>query len=113
MPASALPVAPGAAEAAQAHCGFLLPCLRVLAEQLRACGQQVDALLRTMADEPGEGDRPSDMAIVLSLPGVGRKITAWLFAEAAQPSPSETLRCYARIADLSPSRSKAASAAWW
>ena len=25
------------------------------------------------------------MAIVLSLPGVGRKITAWLFAEAAQP----------------------------
>jgi hypothetical protein len=28
-----LPVAPGAAEAAQAHGGFLLPCLRVLAEQ--------------------------------------------------------------------------------
>jgi transposase len=85
LQASALPVAPGTAEAAQAHCGFLLPCLRVLAEQLRACGQQVDALLRTMADEPGEGDRPSDVAIVLSLPGVGRKITAWLFAEAAQP----------------------------
>src|SRR5215467_8277721 len=81
----ALPVAPGTAEAAQAHCGFLLPCLRVLAEQLRACGQQVDALLRTMADEPGKGDRPSDVAMVLSLPGVGRKITAWLLAEAAQP----------------------------
>ena len=37
----ALHVAPGAAEAAQAHCGFLLPCLRVLAEQLRACEQHV------------------------------------------------------------------------
>jgi len=85
LQASALPVAPGTAEAAQAHCGFLLPCLRVLAEPLRACGQQVDALLRTMADEPGKGDRPSDVAMVLSLPGVGRKITAWLFAEAAQP----------------------------
>ena len=85
LQAPALPVAPGTAEAAQAHCGFLLPCLRVLAEQLRACGQQVDALLRTMADEPGEGDRPSDVAIVQSLPAVGRKITAWLFAEAAQP----------------------------
>jgi transposase len=85
LQASALPVAPGTAEAAQAHCGFLLPCLRVLAEQLRACGQQVDALLRTMADEPGAGERPSDVAIVRSLPGVGRKITAWLFAEAAQP----------------------------
>src|SRR5499427_8808220 len=81
----ALPVAPGTPEAAQAHCGFLLPCLRVLAEQLQTCSQQVSALLRTMAGEPGEGESPSDVAIVQSLPGVGRKITAWLFAEAAQP----------------------------
>ena len=85
LPAPALPTAPGTAEAAQAHCGFLLPCLRVLAEQLQACSQQADTLLRTMADEPGEGQSPSDVAIVQSLPGVGRKITAWLFAEAAQP----------------------------
>jgi hypothetical protein len=35
LQAPALPVAPGVLEAAQAHCGFLLPCLRVLAEQLR------------------------------------------------------------------------------
>src|SRR4029453_8749764 len=38
-----------------------------------------------LAEEPGEGESPSDVAIVLSLPGVGRKITTWLFAEAAQP----------------------------
>src|SRR2546426_6054866 len=63
----------------------LLPCLRVLAEQLQACSQQVSALLHTLAEEPGDGEGPSDVAIVLSLPGVGRKITAWLFAEAAQP----------------------------
>ena len=81
----ALPVAPGAVQAAQAHCRFLLPCLRVLAEQLQACGQQVDALLHTLAEMPGEGEGPSDVAIVQSLPGVGRKMTAWLFAEAAQP----------------------------
>jgi len=86
LQAPALPVAPGAAEAAQAHCGFLLPCLRVLAEQLRACSQQVSALLRTLAETQGKGEGgPSDVAIVLSLPGVGRKITAWLFAEATQP----------------------------
>ena len=85
LQAVALPVALGAAEAAQAHCAFLLPCLRVLAEQLKACSQQVSALLSTLAEEPGEGKGPSDVAIVLSLPGVGRKITAWLFAEAAQP----------------------------
>ena len=85
LQAPALPVAPGAAEAAQAHCEFLLPCLRVLAEQLQACSQQVGALLRTLAEEPGERESPSDVAIVQSLPGVGRKMTAWLFAEAAQP----------------------------
>src|SRR4029450_14126316 len=81
--APALPVAPGATEAAQTHCQFLLPCLRVLAEQLQACSQQVSALLHTLAEEPGDGEGPSDVAMVPSLPGVGRKITAWLFAEAA------------------------------
>src|SRR5215468_1841676 len=84
LQALALPVAPGTAEAAQAHCQFLLPCLRVLAEQLQACSQQVSALLSTLAEAPGKGEGPSDVAIVLSLLGVGRKITAWLFAEAAQ-----------------------------
>jgi hypothetical protein len=40
LPAPARPVAPGAAEAAQAHCGFLLPCRRVLAEQLQTCSNR-------------------------------------------------------------------------
>jgi hypothetical protein len=103
LQAPALPVAPGTAEAAQVHCGFLWPCLRVLAEQLRACGQQVDALLRPMADEPGAGERPSDVAIVLSLPGVGRKMTAWLFAEAAQPLAErdyQVLRTHSGVAPV-------------
>ena len=85
LQARALPVAPGTAEAAPAHGGCLLPGLRVLAEQLQACHQQGSALLRTMADEPSEGASPSDGAIVQSLPGVGRTMTAWLCAEAAQP----------------------------
>jgi transposase len=84
LQAPALHVAPGAAEAAQAHCRLLLPCLRVLAEQRRACAQQVSAVLSRLTEEPAEAG-PSDMAMVLSLPGVGGTITAWLFAEAAQP----------------------------
>src|SRR6516225_9334553 len=103
LQAPALPVAPGTAEAAQAHCGFLLPCLRVLAEPLQACSQQVSALLRTMANEPGAGERPSDVAIVLSLPGVGRKITAWLLAEAAQPLAArdyQVLRTHSGVAPV-------------
>src|SRR5918996_667147 len=103
LQAPALPVAPGAAEAAQAHCGFLLPCLRVLVEQLQACSQQVNALLRTLAQEPGEAEGPSDVAIVQSLPGVGRKITAWLFAEAAQPLAQrnyQVLRTHGGVAPI-------------
>jgi transposase len=103
LQALALPVAPGAAEAAQAHCQFLLPCLRVLAEQLQACSQQVSALLHTLAEAPGDGEGPSDVAIVLSLPGVGRKITAWLFAEAAQPLAErdyQVLRTHSGVAPV-------------
>lgn len=78
--APALQVAPGTAEAAQAHCSLLLPCLRVLAEQLRSCAQQVNTLLNTL-EQPTSESGPSDVAIVQSLPGVGRKITTWLIAE--------------------------------
>jgi Transposase IS116/IS110/IS902 family len=85
LQAQALPAAPGVLEAAQVHCEFLLPCLRGLANQLRRCAQQVEALLHTWAEEPNEARGPADVAIVQSLPGVGRKITAGLFAEAAQP----------------------------
>jgi transposase len=45
----------------------------------------VHALRNTLAEEPGEAGGPSDVAMVQSLPGVGRKITAWLCAEASQP----------------------------
>ena len=103
LQAPALPVAPGTPEAAQAHCGCLLPCLRVLAEPLQACRQQVSTLLRAMADEPGEEESPSDVAIVQSLPGVGRKITAWLFAEAAQPLAErdyQVLRTHSGVAPV-------------
>ena len=103
LQAPALPVAPGVPEAAQTHCEFLLPCLRVLAEQRRGCAQQVQALLITLAQEPGAAGGPSDVALVLSLPGVGRKITAWLFAEAGQPLAErdyQVLRTHSGVAPV-------------
>ena len=109
LQAVALPVAPGAAEAAQAHCALLLPCLRVLAEQLQACSQQVSSLLHTLAEQPGDGESPSDVAIVRSLPGVGRKITAWLFAEAVQPLAQRdyhVLRTHSGVAPVTKQRGK-------
>jgi Transposase IS116/IS110/IS902 family len=103
LQAPALPVAPGAAEAAQAHGGFLLPCLRVLAEHLQACSQRVSARLHALAQEPGEGEGPSEVAMVQSLPGVGRKITAWLCAEAAQAladRDSQVVRTHGGVAPV-------------
>jgi len=83
--APALPVAPGTAEAASAHCALLLPCIRVLAAQLQTCARQIESLLSTLGTVEAPTENPSDVAIIRSLPGVGRKITAWLFAEAARP----------------------------
>src|SRR6266702_4042068 len=56
-----------------------------------------------MADEPSEGESPSDGAMVQSLPGVGRKMTAWICAEAAQPlaeRDSQVLRTHSGIAPV-------------
>jgi transposase len=85
LQAPALPVAPGTAEAASAHCALLLPCIRVLAAQLQTCARQVETLLHTLGTVEAPPTHPSDVAIIRSLPGVGRKITTWLLAEAAQP----------------------------
>ena len=76
---AALPVAPGVAEAAQAHCQLLLPCLRGLAAQRQVCAQRVQALLTTLAEAPSAAGGPSDVRIVQSLPGVGRKMTGRRF----------------------------------
>jgi transposase len=83
--APALPVAPGTAAAASAQCALLLPCIRVLAAQLQTCAHQVETLLHSLETVEAPTTHPSDVAIIRSLPGVGRKITAWLLAEAAQP----------------------------
>ena len=101
--APALQVAPGAADAASAHCALLLPCIRVLAEQLKACARQVEAALVALDAAEATPAAPSDVAIVQSLPGVGRKITAWLFAEAAQPLAErnyQVLRAHGGVAPV-------------
>jgi len=57
----------------------------VLAAQLQTCARQVESLLTALGTVEAPTAPPPDVAIVRSLPGVGRKITAWLFAEAARP----------------------------
>ena len=78
-------VAPGAREAARSHIVLLLPRLRIVYEQRKHCALQLEALLEKYEgeDEEERGSGPSDVAILLSLPGVGPIVTATLFAEAA------------------------------
>ena len=57
----------------------------MLAAQLQTCARQVETLLTALGTVEAPTAPTSDVAIIRSLPGVGRKITAWLFAEAAQP----------------------------
>ena len=87
--APTLPVADGALPAAARHIALLLPRLRLVAEQRRACAQEMETLLTALdQDGPtnggisGETLRPSDVAIVRSVPGVGRMVAATLLAEA-------------------------------
>lgn len=115
----ALTVAPGAAEAASHHVRLLLPRLQLVREQLRLCVHQLDELLGDLEEPPPEGGaveanpsahaegadsaeepgssacatppRPTDAAIVSSIPGVGRIVAATLLSEAAGPVAARDL----------------------
>jgi transposase len=82
-----LPVAPGTIEAASAHVALLLPRLRLVSDQRLCCGRQIDSLLARLGERgvpPRPGEAPSDVRILRSLVGVGRRVSATMFAEAAQ-----------------------------
>jgi transposase len=79
-----LRVAPGVLAAVSAHVALLLPRLRLVHEQRhRTVAARMDAVLAALAaeDQPGEH---RDVTILLSLPGVGRRVAATVLAEASQ-----------------------------
>ena len=95
-------IAPGAAEAAQLHIDLLLPRLRVVHEQRKRCKKELEARLDEFSDEH-EGDGPSDVDILRSLPGVGVIVMGTLFAEAAPllaQADGTTLRSYSGQAPI-------------
>jgi transposase len=88
----ALTVAPGVTEAAVAHIRVLIASIRLSAGQLKEVHRQLDKLCRLLAEPlPGErgGIGPEQeqvrrtVAILESLPGVGRIVLAVLLAEAS------------------------------
>src|ERR1700728_1026591 len=89
-----LPSAPGVTEAAVTHIRLLLPRIRLLNTQIKTNNAAIDALCGQLAGpqtiEPGESVpgqtiEQRDVAILHSVPGVGRIVLGTLLAEASGP----------------------------
>jgi transposase len=99
-----LTLAPGAREAAAEHALMLLPRLRLLHGQRTDLARRIQAVLDELAapsDENPEEHR--DAAILLSLPGLGRKVAATMLSEASQAIAERdyhALRCYSGTAPI-------------
>jgi len=84
-----LAVAPGTAEAASAHIRTLAARLRLINQQIKEAQRRLDELcgaIEAAAEvTPGQICEQRDVAILRSLPGLGRITLATLLAEACEP----------------------------
>jgi transposase len=103
LKARPLTLAPGAADAAAEHALLLLPRLRLLHRQRTDLARRIDAILDELA-APAQGQQEHrDAAILLSLPGLGRKVAATMLSEASQAIAERdyhALRCYSGTAPI-------------
>ena len=98
----ALQLAPGAAEAASEHVLLILPVLRLLDRQRAEIARRMQLLLEKMSEDDQVVEH-RDVKILLSLPGVGRVISATMLAEASQPLAERdyhAIRSYAGAAPI-------------
>jgi transposase len=98
-----LRVAPGVMEAASEHIGMLLPRLRLLRSLRADCARRTEQMIEEMEASQSEPSEHRDVAILLSLPGVGRVILATMLAEASQPLAERdyhALRAYGGVAPV-------------
>lgn len=89
-----LPAAPGVTEAAISHIRLLVPRIRLLDSQIKQNNARIDALTKQLAGPaviepgetvPGQTAEQRDVTILLSVPGIGRIVSATLLAEASAP----------------------------
>jgi len=97
--------APGVVEAVKVQIETLIEHLRLVAAQHRRCGDQIERVLSELRARPEAADPAEhrDIAILESLPGVGRMVTATMLAEAAYALADrdyDTLRTCAGIAPV-------------
>lgn len=107
-----LQLAPGTVEAASAHIRTLLPRLKLLNQQLRQAHRELDRLSESLdaGGEPSAGEEigtgqqceQRDIAILRSLPGLGRIILATLLAEAYQPLRRRSYHALRALSGVAP-----------
>ena len=105
----AIPVAPGTTEAAVAHLQIVSEQLATVGRQLATAQREMDRLtaavaasMETPENDPGTPAQ-RDVAILASLPGVGRTVLATLLAEAYDPRRRRqyhALRCLCGVAPV-------------
>lgn len=101
-----LPMAPGVEEAVSEHVLLLVPHLRLFHRQRKELADRIEALLESMSSpESAAPNSPArtDVTLLLSIPGVGRVISATMMAEGADPLAQRdylALRAYAGIAPV-------------
>jgi transposase len=84
----AIKVAAGVAEAASVHLRSLAARLRLVNRELRNAERKLDELCAALGEQespPGQSCKQRDVAILKSLPGIGRINLATLLAEASGP----------------------------
>lgn len=105
----AIAVAPGTTQAAVAHIQVTVSRLQLVRDELANACRQMDRLTAAVATalekpEPGPQTQPRrDVAILASLPGVGRIVLATLLAEAREPLQRRdyhALRCLCGVAPV-------------
>lgn len=84
-----LPVAPGVTEVATAHIRSIVARLRLVNEQLKEADRRLDEITQAIEAkaeaEPGQICEQRDVAILRSMPGLGRTTIAALLGEASEP----------------------------
>jgi transposase len=101
-----LTVAAGVGEAVATRIEMLMPQLRLVYDQRTTTERRIDRVLERLATvEAAEGEpcEHRDVEILLSLPGVGRMVTATMLTEATAPLADrdyDTLRAYTGAAPV-------------
>jgi transposase len=94
-------VAAGATEAAVAHIRTLSEQIRLINRQLKVAHRQLDLLCEQLASQQSE-QHQHDVAILRSLPGVGRIVLATLLAEAFEPLRRRDHRALRVLSGIAP-----------